>query len=44
MDVRVGLPRKLIDITAFVNTTIQSIRFLALSFLYSSTLTSIHDH
>ena len=28
----------------FSNTTVQNIRFSALSFLYSPTLTSIHDH
>ena len=28
----------------FSNTTVQGINFLALSFLYSPTLTSIHDH
>ena len=28
----------------FSNTTVQSINFLALSFLHSPTLTSIHDH
>ena len=28
----------------FYNTTVQNINFLVLSFLYSSTLTSIHDH
>ena len=28
----------------FSNTTVQSIKFLALSFLHSPTLTSIHDH
>ena len=33
-----GLPR------VFSNTTVQKLQFLVLSFLYSPTLTSIHDH